>query len=144
MRVSSCGFHGDPVPPERSHHSFNPSKIITTVQREHFSQHTVDKECLLFELFEIITPCLFSFQDGMSTLLISCSRDFIALAFNIKRHQNTKEPQNSRSLGRSGLEAGNGQVMGLLIKAANSHHIAIVISLYLTPCCEEAHGGPGT
>lgn len=73
----------------------------------------------------------FSFKDGMSTLLIRCSRDL-----NIKRHQNTKEPQNSRSLGLYGLKAGRGQVTGLLIKSANSHRTVIGISLYLTLVAE--------
>lgn len=92
MRVSLCHVQGDPVHPQRSHHSFNPTKIIMTLQRAHLSQPAVDKECHLNYLKLLLC---FSFKDGMPTLLISCSRDFIVSSTS----KDTKIPKNPKITG---------------------------------------------
>lgn len=75
----------------------------------HLSQHKEDKGGWWNFLMKLL-PHVFVFKDGKTQLLQG-----LYCFLNIKRHQNTKEPQNSRSLGTnsfmfSGLKTGWGQV----------------------------------
>lgn len=85
-------------------------------QWAHLSQHTPDKKCELNSLR--LLHHVFVFKDGMTMLLIGCSRDFIVSSTS----KGTKIAKNAKIAGTldwfSGLKTGRPQVTVLLMKAA--------------------------